>query len=590
MTKDQSTKPTPKLILTTLLKFARPYRRQLILVIFSAVAATVIGAFVGPFIISQIINSIQQGSISLTSASGLIAAFIATQVANIVLWRLNIYLLWNLDTLAQKDIFETCFKQIIKHGLDFHADNFGGSLVSQTNKLVGAFERLIDGITFNLIPLAISLISATAILGFLFWPYAIVLAIVSVIFITAVWFGSRTMTPKTTAEAKASSKISGHLSDVVSNIMAIKSYAAESSERQTATEVVDTWVDRQFAIRNQFLKLSFGYSSIAGLLRIAALIAAILASQHSLIPIGTVFLIMSYTMTVVDNLWQTNRIMRDYNHIIGQSTEMVRILHLPISITDRSKKRLKVKKGEIRFDQVDFSHQADEQLFKDFDLTIKAGQKIGLVGKSGSGKTSLTKLLLRFHDLPSGSISIDNQDISQVAQASLHQAIAYVPQEPLLFHRSLRDNISYGNPKASFKAIKQAAKQASADEFIDNLPDGYDTMVGERGVKLSGGQRQRIIIARAILKNAPILVLDEATSALDSDSEAKIQAAMDELMKGRTSIVIAHRLSTIAKLDRILVLDQGKIIEDGTHRQLLAKKGEYAKLWQRQSGGFIQED
>ena len=220
---------------------------------------------------------------------------------------------------------------------------------------------------------------------------------------------------------------------------------------------------------------------------------------------------------------------------------------------------------------------------------IEAGRTVGLVGVSGSGKTTLTKLLLRFADVDAGGIFIDGQDIRDVTQESLRNAIAYVPQESSLFHRSIFENIAYGKPDATRKEVERAAQLANADEFIRELPNGYDTLVGERGVKLSGGQRQRIAIARAILKDAPILVLDEATSALDSESEALIQEALKNLMKGRTSIVVAHRLSTIAGLDRIVVLDNGKIVEQGTHKELLDTGGAYAKLWSRQSGAFLEE-
>jgi ATP-binding cassette subfamily B protein len=240
---------------------------------------------------------------------------------------------------------------------------------------------------------------------------------------------------------------------------------------------------------------------------------------------------------------------------------------------------------------VSFAHDngKGEHVFDKFNLTVPAGQRVGLVGHSGSGKTTLTRLLLRFSDIDAGKIAIDGQDIAKVTQRSLREAIAYVPQEPMLFHRSLRENIAYGKPNASEEEIRRAAQQANALQFIESLPEGFDTTVGERGVKLSGGQRQRIAIARAILKNAPILVLDEATSALDSESEKLIQESLAELMKGRTSIVIAHRLSTIAKLDRIVVLDKGRIAEDGTHTELIKQGGVYSSLWAHQSGGFIEE-
>jgi len=230
-----------------------------------------------------------------------------------------------------------------------------------------------------------------------------------------------------------------------------------------------------------------------------------------------------------------------------------------------------------------------DSLFSDFSLSINKNTKIGLVGVSGSGKSTLMKLLLRFYDVDSGRILISGHDIKRVTQQSLHENIAYVPQEPLLFHRTVLENIAYSKPQATLEQVRTAAKQANALEFIEKLPKGFETLVGERGVKLSGGQRQRIAIARAILKDAPILILDEATSALDSESEKLIQDALEKLMKGRTSIVIAHRLSTIATLDRVVVLDNGKIIEDGSHQVLLKEKGTYAKLWAHQSGGFIEE-
>jgi ATP-binding cassette subfamily B protein len=240
---------------------------------------------------------------------------------------------------------------------------------------------------------------------------------------------------------------------------------------------------------------------------------------------------------------------------------------------------------------VTFGHdgQYEQPLFEHFDLDIAPGEKIGLVGQSGSGKTTLTRLLLRFSDLQGGRILIDGQDIAEVTQRSLRQQISYVPQEPLLFHRSLQENIAYGLPGATEQQIRHAAERAYALDFIESLPDGFDTLVGERGVKLSGGQRQRIAIARAILKDARILVLDEATSALDSESEVHIQRALAQAMAGRTTMVIAHRLSTIQAMDRILVMDAGRIIEQGSHRELLAAGGTYAALWAHQSGGFLAE-
>jgi len=287
-------------------------------------------------------------------------------------------------------------------------------------------------------------------------------------------------------------------------------------------------------------------------------------------------------------MWNFGRVIRNIERSLSDAYEMTLILGKDHAIKDpRHPKPIAMTKGSIRFNKVVFSYEEKQPLFTDFNVSMKAGQKVGLVGPSGGGKSTITKLLLRMMDVTSGEISIDGQNITDVAQDELRNVIAYVPQEPILFHRTLKENIAYGHPQATQQQIIAAAKAAHADEFIALLPKGYDTLVGERGVKLSGGQRQRVAIARAMLKNAPILLLDEATSALDSDNEQLIQKALWSLMNNRTAIVIAHRLSTIQKMDRILVIDNGIIIEDGTHETLLQQNGLYASLWAHQSGGFV---
>jgi ATP-binding cassette subfamily B protein len=416
----------------------------------------------------------------------------------------------------------------------------------------------------------------------------------SIIFIVATIIISRAVRKYNEAEAAASNKQTGVLADAITNIAAIKSFAAHKNEQAHYAKAVHNWADAERNVMNSTFKRQTLYSSITSFLGIASLTLAVVSVTIFHADISTVFLVVTYTGIVTQNLWEfSSHSMRTITRALGDAHAMTEILSTPATVTDKeSPEPSRITQGEIAFTDMSFAHadaKKSDVLFKNFNLHIPAGQKVGLVGHSGSGKTTLTRLLLRFADIDGGTITIDGQNIANITQDSLRENIAYVPQEPLLFHRSLRENIAYGKPDATDAQIREAARKAHAAEFIDKLPKGYDTEVGERGVKLSGGQRQRIAIARAILKDAPILVLDEATSALDSESERLIQAALWELMKGRTAIVIAHRLSTIQRMDNIVVLENGKITEQGTHAQLLTNGGHYADLWAHQSGGFIEE-
>jgi ATP-binding cassette subfamily B protein len=317
--------------------------------------------------------------------------------------------------------------------------------------------------------------------------------------------------------------------------------------------------------------------------------AAIQFWSNGLLSIGDFVLIQSYLIIIFNKLWGFGRVIRHFYEHLADAEEMTEILDTPHDITDiKHAKELVVKKGKIEFVGVNFYYHKTRKVIDRLDLKIKPGERIALIGPSGAGKSTIMKLLLRQYDVTSGKILIDGQHISKVTQASLWQNISLVPQDPVLFHRTLIENIRYGNPDANKEEVLAASKLAHCHEFINEFPDAYETYVGERGVKLSGGERQRVAIARAMLRGAPILVLDEATSSLDSESEMFIQDALDKLMKKKTVIVIAHRLSTIMKVDRILVIDQGKIVESGTHKELLGKKkGIYKKLWKLQAGGFL---
>jgi len=578
-------------IVKLLVDASKPYRAQRNLAIILSVVALCIDSFLLPYIISLFLDLVQNNELHTDKVWWIIGAFAIARIFSlIVLWRVVIYLVWKFETAIIRDLYAKVFDKLSHETMFFHSNSFSGSLVSQSSKLVSAAEGFWDSIIYNITPVFLSIVGSIVLLAFICWPYAIFLLILSIVFVLVAYFGSHHIRQLNEAEADADNKIGGHLSDVVSNILVVKSSATEKREAIKFGEVVKNWRDKSLDTMRGVIKFSVSYSSINTFIHIGALIFAVYAAQHDLISIATIYLMITYTASLTHNLYQLDGVMRAYSRVIGDAKAMTDILAKDISLTDHSNNKLAVKKGKIDFRDITFTHDegAGDTLFTNFSLSVAPGEKVGLVGVSGSGKTTLTKLLLRFADIDSGEITIDNQNVAEVTQTSLRQAIAYVPQEPLLFHRSIIENISYVKPDATKEEIIDSAKKAGVYDFVTKLENGFDTLVGERGVKLSGGQKQRVAIARAILKDAPILILDEATSALDSESEKLIQKSLNVLMEGRTSIVIAHRLSTIAKLDRIVVLEDGKIIEDGTHNELLKNNGRYAKLWQHQSGGFIQ--
>lgn len=391
---------------------------------------------------------------------------------------------------------------------------------------------------------------------------------------------------------KLTSEINGLSADILVNNSTVKTFASESLELES--------LDKMNARFETVYKKDFRWHSVDGTSRIFVMqtmqIITILILGNLLISkqieVSIAIFVIVYLQRMSSQLFSLGEILFGYDKIMLQTAPMSEIMTIPEKIVDKTSCDLLVNNGRIEFKDVTYCYpdSRDAKVLDVFNLIIEPGQKVGLVGYSGAGKTTLTKLLLRLDDISKGQILIDDQDISMITQSSLRRSISYVTQDPMLFHRSLRENIAYGSPDSSDSQIIEASKLANAYEFIEKLPKGLDTIVGERGIKLSGGQRQRIVIARAILKNAPILILDEATSSLDSESELLIQRSLDVLMKKRTSLVVAHRLSTISKLDRIIVLQNGKIIEDGKHSDLIIKNGKYAKLWNHQAGSFIDDN
>ena len=476
--------------------------------------------------------------------------------------------------------------------MQFHSDRFSGSLTAQVGRFTRAYERLTDQFIFNIVPLIITFSSIFIILMNRAPMFAIGLMFFSAVFAIVSSRSFKKIGKCNEREAAAQTRQTGQLTDSITNILSVKSYAQENFERARYTKYQGETLAAGEASMRATIQRDVLFDSIFLLIDVLMIGFIVIGAPVFALPVATVILIFQYSQTILVNLWDVSSIFKNFTRVFGDAHEMTVILDTVDTVVDeKGAKKLIVDKGSIHFDHINFKHtDAKEDIFNDFDLKIKPGERVGLAGLSGSGKTTLTKLLLRFADVDAGAIKIDDQNIRKVTQHSLRKNIAYVPQEASLFHRTIAENIAYAKPDATMEEIKHAAKLANAAEFIEKLPNGYETMVGERGIKLSGGQRQRIAIARAILKDAPILVLDEATSALDSESESLIQEALLRLMHGRTSIVVAHRLSTISSLDRIVVLDNGKIIEQGSHDELLKlKDGQYKKLWNRQSGAFIEE-
>ena len=575
------------------------YKGMLFGMLFTHPFAILFLRFVPALIVADIINKLSshdfiKGDVWGSFGPEIVWAIILEALGGIVLWRIVIYFNWKMEGLIVRDINKEVFDHLLKLSANFHANHFGGSLVSQTSKLTGAYVRFTDTTVFQVLGLFWALVFACVLLAGRAPVFVFALIGFTLLYVGVAVAITGKIRHLNQIEADASNAQTGQLADAITNVMAIKSFSASSTENARYAETTEKTRQTTMALMRATLKREAGFGGIGTAIDAMAIIVAVASIVVFGADLATTFLVLTYTSDILSRLWEfSTQALRSYNRAIGDAQSMIDILNIKPAIKDPVRpQKSKISKGAIEFKDMSFTHAGNKDsdaLFRHMEMSIKASEKIGLVGHSGSGKTTLTRLLLRFSDVTDGAILIDGQNISSITQDDLRKSIAYVPQEPLLFHRSIRENIAYGKPDATEAEIVEAARKAHAMEFIDKLSDGMETLVGERGVKLSGGQRQRIAIARALLKDAPILVLDEATSALDSESEKLIQAALWELMKNRTAIVIAHRLSTIQKMDRIIVLDDGQIVEEGTHKQLVEKNGTYAQLWAHQSGGFIEE-
>lgn len=545
-----------------------------------------------PLLISFVIQSLITQPSDISTPLWLIGGIALTMIIATVSNDKGYSELFKHEERVQTRLLEDGLRRLMNQSYRFFTEQKVGTLAGDLMNYARSYQSIMDSYFMHTNHLVVSFLVSLIVIGFIAPILLIPTILISTIMIGLNIRSLHARAPYRNKRKALTSKLAGSIADIMGNQQLVRVFASEEREsRQILHErnEIESVANKEIDIveREAMIRQTFLYT-----FQLITLLMFVWLSTKGLVSIAGMIFTFTYINRSTDAIFSISGIIRQFEQAFLDAAPIVRILNLPQTVTDHEKaSKLNLTKSDIVLQDVNFAYSdhSDDPVFSKLNLIIPAGQRIGLAGHSGGGKTTLTKLLLRFADVDGGKILIDNQDIAKVTQSSLRLAIAYVPQDPFLFHRSLRDNIAYGRPGASDAEILAAAKKAHAMEFIAKLPNGLDTVVGERGVKLSGGQRQRIAIARAILKDAPILILDEATSALDSESEELIQASLGELMKGRTSVVIAHRLSTIAKLDRIIVLDQGDIIEDGTHSELIAKNGVYANLWKRQSGGFIDE-
>ncbi|SEE78830.1 ABC transporter ATP-binding protein [Streptomyces sp. KS_5] len=547
--------------------------------------------YVAPLIVAKLVGEIAgDGDITVASTLPYVAGFVGVLLLSEALWRVALHCLNRLDALGIEHLYVVGMDELFAKDAAFFHDNFAGSLTKRVLSFASRFESFVDTLTFQIVGMFVPLAFGAVVL----WRYEplLVVGLLVMITVTAVCVVPliRRRQALVDQREEAIARVSGHVADSLMNMDTVRAFAAE--EREAAEHRSRVAASRRLTLRSWDygnLRIDTFVAPMSVLTNALGLLLAVTlgGGAHGVEAIVVAF---TYYSNATRIMFEFNQIYRRLESSMTEAAQFTELLLTPPTVLDpQSPEPLLTDSSDVRFEKVTFAHTTGRPLFDGLDLAVPAGAKFGLVGRSGGGKTTLTRLLLRMTDIDAGRILIGGQDISRLRQTDLRGQIAYVPQDPAMFHRTLRDNIAFGRPDADDAEIRRAAEAAHVTEFADALPLGFDTMVGERGIKLSGGQRQRVALARAILRDAPILLLDEATSALDSESEILVQEALWRLMEGRTALVVAHRLSTVATMDRLVVLDRGQIVEQGSHDELLARDGAYAKLWQHQSGGFLDE-
>ena len=544
-----------------------------------------------PLVVARLLGAVaRDDTLTIGMFVPYVLTFTALWFAGEVVWRAAEALIARSEIRGIESLYVEAMDELLAKDLAFFHDNFAGSLTKRALGYARRFEDVFDVLSFQVIAKIVPLTFVTVVL----WRYSplLILVLLGMLSITVALVVPRIRRRRQLVDEReaASNVLAGHVADSIANAEPVRAFARERDEaaihaanvREFGKKTLRSWDYQNFRV-NIITAPMYVLTNTLGL------IAALHVSLGTEATLETVFLTFSYFATATRVMWEFNRIYRNLEGALTDAAQFADLLLDPPSVQDvGSPVPFAPRDHSVEVRDISFRHSpAQPLLFDRFSLAVAAGTKLGLVGRSGGGKTTITRLLLRFKDVERGQILIGGQSIAEVPQSSLREVIAYVPQDPAMFHRTIADNIRFARPQATDEEVHRAAALAHAAEFIQSLPEGYDTLVGERGIKLSGGQRQRIAIARAILKDAPILILDEATSSLDSESESLIQDALWTLMAGRTAIVIAHRLSTVRRMDSLVVLDRGRIVEHGSHENLLALGGIYASLWSHQSGGFL---
>ncbi|MBX2866698.1 ABC transporter ATP-binding protein/permease [Candidatus Kaiserbacteria bacterium] len=562
----------------------------IVAMLFVTLAASTSNA--SPYLFKLMIDGVAGGATHADQVEALMkwgTLYIGLIILMWVLWRASGFIGMVWIVRARTEGYQRLYTYMTRHSHSYFSDRFAGSVSAKVTHAAEGTSKFIEHIMWGYYERIIGLIISAVLMSLTnVWIGAIFVGlIILLVLINIPWVKHRR--PYVVSYTETLSAFKGFGVDMVTNIAAVRQYARTNRELENLAGRLETLEEKDFKQwRLSEWSLVFNNILIVGALGAIMGMMIMLFSNGS-ISSGDVVLVLTLIFASSGSLTFIGNAMAGATRQYGEIEEGLDAILIPHEVADGAKaKTLTVTEGAIEWKDVDFSFESNK-VFDHFSLTIKPGERIGLVGPSGAGKTTFVSLLLRQHDVHAGEIRIDGQNIGAVTQDSLRENIAVVPQEPLLFHRSIRENIAYGNPHATEEEIVAVAKKAQAHDFITALSDGYDTLVGERGIKLSGGQKQRVAIARAMLKDAPILILDEATSALDSESEVAIQKALHELMEGKTVIAVAHRLSTLREMDRILVLEGGKIVEDGNHMELTQSSGTYARLWEHQAGGFLQE-